>query len=265
MTDRRVLLLGDSWMCGLASREGTMGRLLAERMHASEVLDLSAISRTTTDVVRDHLEQIDAFAPDVAILAIGGADSLIFPTPWIQRIIDKRFPPDWAGVAGLQTRALYSRDARKRRRQRVESWLKTALKQVLVNLFGGHRRVTLDEFERNTRTILDVLAEHDTQVVLIGFSKLNHWTSPKSEQSGQATLQRLAAAAAGDPRIRYVPARDAMRYWDDHLEDRVHLNLNGHQRVADTVVAALEAAGGPWSDLMREAPDAAVSGLELTG
>lgn len=265
MTDRRVLLLGDSWMCGLSSRKGTMGRLLAERVGATEVLDLSAISRTTTDMVRDHLDGIDRFAPDLAILAIGGADSLIFPTPRIQRVIDKRFPPEWAGVAGLQTRALYSRDKRKRRRQRVESWLKTALKQVLVNLFGGHRRVSLEEFDSNVRAILGVLAAHDTQVVVLGFSKLSHWTSPKSDRSCSATLERLRVVIGDDPRVLYVPVRDALQYWDEHLEDRVHLNPDGHRRVAETVVAAMTAAGGPWANLVREQPEGAVVGLELTG
>jgi len=54
--------------------------------------------------------EIAAFAPEVALVCVGGADSLIFPAWTVQRLIDKYAPKEWQGVEGMMPLARYSRD-----------------------------------------------------------------------------------------------------------------------------------------------------------
>jgi hypothetical protein len=244
--DRRVLILGDSWIHGLGSGRRVFGLMIAKELMASDILDLSAISRTAPDIVRDHMAEITAFAPHLTIMNIGGADSLIFPAPWIQRFVDRHAPIEWQGVEGLMPLAMYSRDRRRRIKQKVEQFAKTVIKQLLVNLFGGHRRVSLDELQAAAKTILDAVTRNDGLALVIGFGFADGWTSPKSNASLGRTNALLEALCLESPSRIYIPAHQFLRRWDDYLMDRVHLNLAGHRHITEGVINELSRTEGPW-------------------
>lgn len=249
----RTLVAGDSWVCGLSKGQGTLSRMLPEAVAAREVLNISKISRIATDIVADHLDEVDAFAPDLAFLAVGGADSLVFPKPFFQRFIDKHFPPKWQGIEGLQPSAKIVRDRKKRIRHNVESFLKALLKQAMINLFGGHRRVSLEQFEVAVRTIMRTLDVHGTHVVLIGCSDVDGWTSPRSTKNIRATSRLLAKLAEEHPRALYVDSNQLVSKWDSYLVDHVHLTRDGHKGVCAGVVDTMIRAGGRWAEFARPA------------
>jgi lysophospholipase L1-like esterase len=247
----RTLVIGDSWLRGLSKGQGTMSRLIPEGIGAGTVLDLSKISRVVTDVTADHLGEIDAFAPEIAIVAIGGADSLVFPAGWIQGLINRFAPPKWQGVEGLMPSAMVYRDRKKRIRQRIEKYTKAAVKQTLVLLSGGRRRVPLDMFETAARQLLQLLETHGTIVVLVGCGDVDPWTFPKSTRNiraAKAVMQRLAGEF---PFAMYFDAVGVVDKWDDYLVDRVHLTRDAHRKVGDGVLAAMVAAGEPWAPFVR--------------
>lgn len=253
----RVVILGDSWIRGLGTSKRTFGRMIAASLRASEVLDLAAISRTAPDIVAAHLHEIVEFRPDVALLCVGGADSLIFPAWTVQRLIDRYAPPQWQGVEGMMPLAMYSRDRWRRARQRIEQTFKVLIKQALINLFGGRRRVSIAELDTSVRRILEVLDRSECDVVCIGFAKVDGWLSPKANASVAKTNALLESIMAAHPRAAYVPTDTLAQRWDDYLPDHVHLNLRGHRHVSDGVTQHLREIGFRWA--AAEAAATAVS------
>jgi lysophospholipase L1-like esterase len=249
--NRRVLILGDSWLRGLGpERRKASGRLIAEAFGASVLLDLSAISRTATDFARDYLDQIADFKPEVAILSIGGADSLIFPAWPIQRFIDRYAPPHWHGVEGLVRPVAYPRSRLRRVRQQIEVTVKLCFKQVVVNAFGGRRRVSLGDLEVAVRAILAHLTALGTPMVVLGYCAVDGWSSPKSTKSLWKTNALLARICEDFSAATYVPTASMVDCWGDYLADHVHMNASGHQHVADGVIKALLQEGEPWASLL---------------
>jgi lysophospholipase L1-like esterase len=262
----RALILGDSWIHGLGSeRRKSFGRLIARRMGATEILDLSAVSRTVPDVVADHLTTISEFRADIAIVNIGGADSLIFPPWFIQHLVDRFAPSNWHGVEGLQPRALYARTRSRRLRQRIEYVAKSSVKQLSINLAGGRRRIPIADLETAIGTVLHALAEQGVTTVVVGFGQVSHFSSPRTWRSLKQTNRLLHRQAALLPRTIFVPTADFIDCWDDYLPDHVHLNADGHAKVAAGVVGSLEAAGESWAALMRPRPSPALVPSALTG
>lgn len=249
---RRTLILGDSWIRGLGTSKRTFGRMLAKRMGTTDVLDLSAISRTSPDIAQDHLDEIRAYAPHIAILCLGGADSLIFPAWWVQRLIDRIAPPHWHGLEGMMPIALYSRSRGRRFRQRVEQTLKSLIKQIVINLFGGRRRVTPAEFADSFTAIMTCLADMQTSVIVVGLASLDGWYSPKANASVRETDRLVEEITGRYPNATYVATTTFLTKWDDYLPDHVHLRVPGHVHMTEGVLAALTAAGGPWRDLIAE-------------
>ena len=245
----RLLILGDSWIRGLGTSKRTFGRMIAKSVHASEVLDLSAISRTAPDIAADHLDEIAEFAPQVALVCVGGADSLIFPAWTVQRLIDRYAPKEWQGVEGMMPLARYSRDRWPRIRQRVEQTVKVLMKQFLINVFGGRRRVTIAQLDVAVHQILAVLDRSECDVVCIGFPRVDGWLSPKANASVAKTNVLLRAIMHAHPRATYIPTDSIVTRWDDYLPDHVHLNLRGHRNITDGVVAKLRETGFRWTDI----------------
>lgn len=233
----RTVVLGDSWIRGLGpERRQAFGKRIAAATGASEVLDLAAISRTAVDVVDDHLDAIAAFGPQLAVVGVGGADSLVFPAAWIQRTIDRWAPPKWHGVEGLMVPAYRHRDRRKRWIQRVETSAKVAVKQLLVTVFGGHRRVGLPEFEAAMQTLLEHLRTLHCAAVVVGFPPVDPVYSPGTNASVRRTNAVLARLCADRDDVVYVDSKGFLTRWDDYLSDHVHLSASGHEHVARGVL-----------------------------
>ena len=245
----RTLVLGDSWARGLGNGQHTMSRYLPAEVGARAVLDLSKISRILSDVVEGHLDEIDGFAPELAFLAVGGAESLIFPKPVFQRIIDRFFPPRWQGIAGLQPSARPRRD--NKLRPRIEAVAKVLLKQLLINVFGAHRRQELSRYECSLRTVLELLRTHATVVVIIGASDVDGWGSPKTSEHIRDTNAVNARLAEQYPNVLFVDSNPFVHKWDDYLVDHVHLAKSGHRGITDGVLDRMRVAGQPWGSVVR--------------
>jgi len=244
LIERRTVVLGDSWIRGLGTSKRTFGRMLAKRLGSTDVLDLSAISRTSPDIANDHLDEIRTYGPHLAIVCLGGADSLIFPAWPVQRLIDRVAPPNWHGIEGMMPLALYSRDRGRRFRQRVEQTVKSLIKQILINLFGGRRRVSLDDFDDSFTKIMGCFAELGTAVIVVGLASVDGWYSPKANASVRKTDRILEAVSGQHPNAIYVNTNTFLAKWDDYLPDHVHLRVPGHVHMTEGVLAALEAADG---------------------
>ena len=235
----RVLVTGDSWAGGLGYRGGPgFGRAAADLLNPSSVLDLTAVGRTVGDTLLRHTEQIRTFAPQIAVVNMGGTEALVHPSGGLQTLIERLAPPSWHGVAGLEPRARFSDDKRKRRRQKVESSVKLTLKRVLIALTGGAPRVPLAEMVGHADELLLLLESLAVQVTVIGLPHADNTRFPGTDASLARSEVALVALCARFPNTLHVPVAEHLVYWSDFLDDHMHLDGPGHRRVAAIAAAA---------------------------
>lgn len=243
----RVLIVGDSWVHGLLlERKATFGKLVARRLGASAVLDVSGVSRTAKDAVDGYLEQMREFRPTLAIVNAGGTDSLVFPRPVFQKVIDRFAPPDWQGLTGLSPRARFSSKLRVRVRQRAEQKLKMVFKLLLVYLFGGQRRRPIQETEQALREIMAALSAMGTYIVTVGFAGTDPRLYPRSPSEFRRTNVILEQLAAETVRSIYVDTEHETQRWNHFFADRLHLSPEGHAQVATLILQRMALEGWPF-------------------
>ncbi|MEJ7785198.1 MAG: SGNH/GDSL hydrolase family protein [Solirubrobacteraceae bacterium] len=234
----RLLVLGSSIASGLGARGRPFPRLLAEALGDPPLLDLSKSGRMIDESLALTAE-IAAFAPTLAVLQHGGAESVVHPGPFVDRLINRFAPSSWHGVAGLQPRAYYSRDPHRRRGQRRTSRLKVAIKRVAIPMSRGRPRMTSETFAVQLVELIAMLHGLGCDVVVLGVHPRDERLFPRS----QAVADRLDAVirriAETDPRIVFVDLVATLRCWEDYLEDRLHWNTDGHIRVTAAIVAAV--------------------------
>jgi lysophospholipase L1-like esterase len=234
----RVLVLGDSIAGGLGARGRPFPRLVAEALGEPPMLDLSKSSRLIDESL-SMAEQIAAFAPTLAIVQHGAAESIVHPGPLANGLIDRFAPPGWHGVEGLQPRPYYCSDARKRRHQRRVSSLKLAIKRLVIASSGGRSRMTPEMFERHLGELIAMLHAHDCDVVVLGMWRWDERLHPRSRAAVDGTDAAIRRVVEADPRVAFVDVEATLRCWEDYLDDRMHWNDEGHVRVAAAIVATV--------------------------
>jgi len=234
----RVLVLGSSLAAGLGTRGRPFPLLLTEELGNPPVLDLSKSSRLIDESLALK-SQIVAFAPTLAIVQHGSAESLVHPGPLTNRLIERFAPSTWHGVSGLYPRAYYSTDPRKRRRQRLVSSLKVAVKRIVIACSRGRSRMTPAAFETHLLELIAILHALDCDVVVLGMHRRDERLFPRSQAAAERNDVIIRRIAAGEPRVWFVDVEASLRCWEDYLDDRMHWNAEGHVRVAAAIVATV--------------------------
>lgn len=232
-TGPRVLIIGGSVMSGLGHRGRPIGLLTADALGATDVLDLSAsgqMLRTTLDTSTDDIRR---FRPDIAVLDVGGPESMVHANKRIQRLIERRAPASWHGVAGLEPRARFSNDGRKRRRQKIESWLKHLVKRGTITILGGWTKRSPEEIAADLAELFALLDELGTASVVRQLRPTDERLFPRTNAAyAQANLV-IAAESARHERVALLTVAELDLSHDRHyLADHMHLNAAGHERMA---------------------------------
>ncbi len=234
----RLLVLGSSIASGLGTRGRPFPQLLTETLGDPLLLDLSESSRLIDESLT-MVDEIAAFAPTLAIIQHGSAESVVHPGPLVNRLINRYAPPTWHGVGGLYPRAYYSSDPRKQRRQRRISSLKVAVKRIVIPLSRGRSRMTPETFEKHLVKLIAILHSQDCDVVVLGMHRRDDRLFPRSAAAADradAVIRRIAEA---DPRVVFVDVEATLRCWEDYLEDHIHWNAGGHARVTAAIATAV--------------------------
>jgi hypothetical protein len=234
----RVLVLGDSIASGLGARGRPFPRLLAEALGGPPMLDLSRSSRLIDESL-GLADEIAAFAPTLAIVQHGAAESLVHPGPLVNGLINRFAPPGWHGVEGLLPRPYYSADAHRQRRQRRASWMKLAIKRLVIASTRGRSRMTPDTFGSHLVELIALLHAHDCDVVVLGMHRWDERLHPRSKVVVDGTAAVIRRIVEADPRVGFVDTEGTLRCWEDYLEDRMHWNAGGHRRVTAAIVACV--------------------------
>lgn len=234
----RLLVAGGSTAAGLGARGRPFPRRAAELLGGPELLDLSRSGRLIDETL-DHVDDIRRFRPDVALVALGGSESVVHPGPVAKRLIERYAPTSWHGVGGLQPRAYYSTDPARRCRQRVVSWLKVALKHVLIPLTRGGPRMAPEVFGRHLDELLTVLEQAGCATVVLGLWPIDERLFPGTPACFARTEREIVRVTSEHRSASFVDFGSELRVWDDYLDDRLHLNDDGHARVAALVAARL--------------------------
>ncbi|GGQ40360.1 SGNH/GDSL hydrolase family protein [Couchioplanes azureus] len=233
----KVVFLGGSSTLGLGVRGRSYAVRYAERLGPDvETLQLSRSAQTVADVTPETLERIRAFRPDVVILSFGAAEGHVHPSRFLQALLDRFAPQSWRGPAGMEPRPYFSRTRTKRARQVLVSGTKVLVKRAIIGLTGGYHRLPSDVFEARLREILDELGP--ATKVLMGLWRVDARKFPRSNPVLRHNDGLLRSIAAERADVRFVDTADAVRYWDDFLDDRAHLNDAGHDRVAGLILHA---------------------------
>jgi lysophospholipase L1-like esterase len=234
----RVLIVGDSWIAGLAVAPGkSFAHLVAAELGAEQVLDLSGVSKTTGQAVTQDADRIRAFAPTLAIICCGGTEALVHPGPLVRDALDRWGPPSWKGITGLEPRARYSTSVSRRVRQRSATLLKIVAKRAIIFLTGGKRRMPLAEWRRDLDALIALLAEVGCAMAFIGMWRVDDRMFPGTQAALDETHAELVEAVAGRDDAVLVHIREHLHYFDDFLKDNLHLTVDGHRRVAGLVLA----------------------------
>jgi hypothetical protein len=202
------------------------------------MLDLGKSSRLIDESLA-MADEIAAFAPTLAIVQHGGAESLVHPGPMVDRLITRFAPPTWHGVSGLMPRAYYSGDPQTGRRQRRLSALKVAIKRLVIALSGGRSRMTPQTFGTYLEALIATLHGIDCDVVVLSMYRWDQRLFPGSMPVVEDTDRIIRRITAADPRVALVDLQMTLRCWDDYLEDRMHWNAEGHVRAAGAILATV--------------------------
>lgn len=233
----RVIVIGDSLIFGLGfNRRLAFGRLVADGLDFSALLNLSASARTPGETLELYAEAIVEFRPTVVVASIGASEAMVHPRIGLQRMIERYAPASWHGVAGLEPRAKFSDNRMERLRQKVQSALKVAVKWTLIRGTGGGPRVPLVRALPDARALLSLLEGTGAQIYLVGFPHAPALQFPGTEKSFRATEKAHQELAADRPSITYLSIADRLDYYGDFLGDRIHLGEAGHRRIADLVL-----------------------------
>ncbi|MFF5075765.1 hypothetical protein ACFY36_01855 [Actinoplanes sp. NPDC000266] len=230
----KVVILGGSSSLGLGVGGNSYAVRASKLLDADvEILQLSKSAQTVAEVHRGTVEQIRRFRPDVVILSFGAAEGHVHPSRLLQALLDRFGPRSWRGPAGMEPRPYYSRSPYKRWRQRFVSGSKIAVKRAIIAVTGGYHRLGSDDFDHRLRDLLDDLGP--ATKVLVGLWGVDDHMFPRSNAvlSHHDALLRRIAHDRDD--LVYVQTRDAVRYWDDFLQDHAHLNDHGHDVVAQLI------------------------------
>jgi len=238
----RLVIIGGSTAAGLGARGRSFATMVSEGIPGAVTLDLSETGR----MLDEHLAfepEIREFRPQLAVVCAGASESMVHPGPTAQRIIGRWAPASWHGVGGLQPRAFYSGPPMRRRRQKVSSAIKVAVKRPVIRTTKGRSRMSSEDFGRNLDALLDLFDSLDCRAVVVGLWRTDERLFPRTNAAlGRAQLE-VDRAVAGHPGAVAVPVDETLRYWDDFLDDRIHWNDGGHRRVADLVLTRIAAVG----------------------
>ncbi|KQP65681.1 hypothetical protein ASF47_08005 [Nocardioides sp. Leaf285] len=194
------------------------------------------------DEALQRVQEMVDFAPDVVIIGCGIAESIVHPPRRVQDFIERFAPSGWHGVAGLQPRPYFSTSSwRRRTRQRVTSWAKVRVKTATMK-FGARQRMDPAEFRQHFDLLLTSLRPLGACVVVVGAWETDDRLFPGTNDAFRALDVTLAESIAAQGALLIDP-RLCLRIWDDYLEDHMHWNDAGHERVAAQVVSAVRTAG----------------------
>jgi lysophospholipase L1-like esterase len=231
----KLAVVGSSHSVGLGVHGRSFAVRVAERLDA-ETLQLSRSAQTVAQVEPRTLAAIADFGPDLVIVSFGAAEGHVHPSRLLQALLDRFAPRSWRGPDGVEPRPYYSRRRGRRLAQRVMSDTKVLLKRVLIAATGGFHRLPSADFDAALRELLDRLGP--ATKVLVGLWHVDQRMFPRSNPVLCRNDSILRTIAAERDDICYVHTADAVRYWDDFLDDHAHLNEAGHGRIAELIVAA---------------------------
>lgn len=235
----RVAVLGSSHSAGLGVHGRSFAVRAAERLGASETLQLSRSAQLVDEVGAETIARVAGFGPGLVVLSFGAAEGHVHPSRLLQAVLDRFAPASWRGPDGIEPRPYFSRRPARRLAQRAVSRAKVLVKRALIAVTGGFHRLAAEDFEAGLRDLLDRLGP--APKVLVGLWPVDDRMFPRSNPVLLRHDAILRAVAAERDDAVYVDAARAVRRWDDFLEDHAHLNDEGHERVAALVVAASRA------------------------
>lgn len=237
----RVLLMGGSTAFGLGVRGRSFGVLAAEQLDAAAVLDLTA-SGPLLDESLGRWGEVEAFAPQVAVLCVGHAEQVVHPALRVQRTIERFAPPTWHGVAGLQPRPYFSTSRATRVRQHVTSRAKTVVKTAAIRAGGGHQRMPLETFRGHLADLLARLDALGVTTVVLGSWPVDAALFPGTGAAFARLEEAIATEADRVGSAHFLAPTPRLQVWQDYLADHMHWDHEGHARIAAAVVELVDAA-----------------------
>ena len=237
----RTAVLGDSVIAGLGVRGRSYARLVSEEVDSSALLQLARSTHTVVNAV-GHLDKLRSFDPDLVIMSVGGSDGLVHAGMALQKLMDRFAPKSWQGIEGLEPRPWFSGQRAERLRQKTTMVAKLVLKHIAVRATGGYRRVPPEQFGVALEELMSGLDELNCLVVVVGLHLADERIWPRSNASGEQYTRLLQQAVDRHDCAVFVDPKPLLHSWDDFGVDHAHFNENGHRKIADGVLAALQTA-----------------------
>jgi hypothetical protein len=220
-----------------------------ERNRKSEVCIWNFACEGTT-VASDHqwLPLIRTLQPTRTFVLRGALESIARPVPAVHGNWPLWVPASWRGLAALDTRCYFSSTSVRRIKQQVADALKQRVRNHLSRTCGYARLMDIDEFARETRSLLSCVSNISKRVHVLTLPPVSNDTFPTSS----AEFHNKNRAMLGVARELGIPDRDVVSLGDaglqferDFYRDGFHPNLRGAAKIAETIATTLELEGSP--------------------
>ncbi len=247
----RVAILGDSLVAGYGVRGRSYAQLVAERLGASEIVNLARSTYTVLNAVQ-RLTRLHTFAPDLVIVSVGGSEALVHAGARVQHLVERYAPKSWRGVEGLEPKPRFARKRSTRYREIFTTTIKLVIKHVGVRITGGYRRMEPGPFAEAFETLMKGLHGLDCVVLVVGFYPTDDRLWPRTNASSIAYESAIRRSIQNYDHVIFFDPKQVALTWSDFMADRIHFNELGHAKVADEVIEVLKRScaqrGGVSSD-----------------
>lgn len=228
----KIVAIGDSVAEGLGARGRPYPVLVAEHFDA-ELLNLARTGSQLVDVEQYVPLVSDA---DVVVLQVGGASGMFRP---VERAI-RLFPARWRLPGALDPRPYFSTNKWKRLVQRVESGLRWRTKVLLMKFVETERWTPPEEYREQLDRYLTKVGETGSpKVIIVGIAGIDDRFFPGSEAS-RVEYDDIGRDVGFKHGATFVSLNNRLSEWDDFLADHAHPNVQGHSKISQLVISAIE-------------------------
>lgn len=223
----RLAVFGDSIAAGMGVRGDTYAELVAKKL-GYDLYDFSGVSKPVSHSLTQYMSDPGSF--EFAIIAHGITEAIPRPA---QRLIAK-MPGRWRREGWMDPRPYFSSSFRKRSGQRIESSIRWRFRNLLLRLGPPRFVMEHDRYVDNARQLAEKLSGHGVAVIMLGPPDIDQKRFPGSESRTAEYWKSVRSFG-----VIAVELTGKLDRWGSYCGDRFHPNDDGHARIAQLIIAAV--------------------------
>ncbi|KQR24025.1 hypothetical protein ASF79_01950 [Agreia sp. Leaf335] len=146
-----------------------------------------------------------------------------------------RLVPDrWRQLGWMDPRPYYSAALRRRILQKIDSSARWRVKNLLIRIGGSYSVMPYAEYATTLNELVTELQDRSTRVIVVGPPDISERYFP-----GAAAAERLYESAAQALDVETLSLSGVLDLRSDYFGDQFHPNVQGHEKIASSLVSLL--------------------------